>query len=231
MKQGFFEVAENRPLTQAVHYFRFSGDSSAIQKPGEFVHISLSGTFLRRPFSVSDWGDGWFSLIVDRVGSGTEQMQSMKTGTQVDVLTGLGSGFDLAAAEGKNVLLIGGGTGLSPLVGLSMRLPEAKVVLGFRDPACAFGAEFFPGRELVITGDLFSAVTGITHNLFYACGSEDTMRKLCAADPAEGQIAFDKRLGCGFGACMGCSIRTASGMKRFCKDGPVFWKGDLIWDD
>ena len=231
MKQGQFVIEENRPLTESVHYFRFCGDSSGIQKPGEFVNISLSGKFLRRPFSVSDWGDGWFSLIVEHVGSGTEQMQSMSTGAQVDVLTGLGSGFDLAAAEGKSVLLIGGGTGLSPLVGLSVRLPEAKVLLGFRDPASAFGAEFFPGRELVMTEDLFSAVAGIPHDLFFACGSEETMRKLCAADPTAGQIAFDKRLGCGFGACMGCSIRTVAGMKRFCKDGPVFWKGDLIWDD
>ena len=230
MKQGIFLIEENRPLTDSVHYFVFRGDSSAIQKTGEFVQISLPGKFLRRPFSVSDWGDGWFSVIVDRVGPGTELMHGLPIGTPLDILTGLGNGFDLSTVKGKNVLLIGGGTGLSPLVGLSRRLPDATVLLSFRDKACAFGAEFFPGREIHITTDPFSEILKNPHNYFFACGSEALVRRICAVDPSDGQIAFDKRLGCGFGACMGCSIKTAEGMKRFCKDGPVFLKGELIWD-
>ena len=230
MKQGIFLVEENRPLTETVRYFRFGGDSSAIQKPGEFVQLSLPGRFLRRPFSVSDWGDGWFSLIVDRVGVGTEIMHSLPVGTKLDALTGLGTGFDLSQAQGKSVVLFGGGTGLSPLVGLSRQLPDAIVLLGFRDMVHAFGAEFFPGRKILTTADPITALLEIPHNYFYACGSETMMREICAADSSDGQIAFDKRLGCGFGACMGCSIRTTAGMKRFCKDGHVFRKGELVWD-
>ena len=231
MKQSIYTITENRALTERVHYFRFCGDSTAIQFPGEFVQVSLPGRFLRRPFSVSDWGDDWFSLIIDRVGAGTADMQALPVGTELDVLTGLGHGFDLSAAVGKTVLLIGGGTGLSPLVGLSRRLPEAKIILGFRNLSDVFGSEFFPEREIAVTSDLFTAIRGNPHNYFFACGSEVMMRVLCLQNAADGQIAFDKRIGCGFGACMGCSIKTTDGPKRFCKDGPVFRKGELLWED
>lgn len=231
MKQGLFTIEENRSLTERVHAFRFQGDSSAVRLPGEFVHISLPGRFLRRPFSVSDWGNNWFSLIVERVGAGTEEMHALSLGTELDVLTGLGHGFDLSAAEGKTVLLIGCGTGLSPLVGLSNRLPDAKVVLGFRDLRYSFGAEFFPSRDVTLTSNPLEAVQSIPHDYFFACGSERMMQELCKLEPYDGQIAFDKRLGCGFGACMGCSVNTLTGMKRFCKNGPVFRKGELVWED
>ena len=169
---------------------------------------------------------------MERVGAGTEYLHALAPGAELDILTGLGSGFELHPDRASPVL-IGCGSGLSPLVGLARRLAllgvKPRVLLGFREEGSRFGEEFFPGLEVQYTEDLFLALAVIPHDYFYACGSETVMTELCRREKADGQVAFDVRMGCGFGACMGCSVETRSGMKRICKDGPVFRRGELLW--
>ena len=234
IRDGRFLLSENRPLSDRVRLLRFEGDSSAITAPGQFVSISLPGKFLRRPFSVCDWDEGWLTVLVERVGAGTEYLHALAPGAELDILTGLGSGFELLPGR-PSPLLIGCGSGLSPLVGLARKLAllggKPRVLLGFREEGSRFGEEFFPGLKVQYAEDLFLALAAIPHDYFYACGSETVMTELCRRDPADGQVAFDVRMGCGFGACMGCARKTRDGMKRVCKDGPVFRKELLIWED
>lgn len=231
---GVFRLIENRALSHKVRLLRFEGDSSAISSPGQFVSVALPGKFLRRPFSVCDWDEGWFSILVERVGEGTELLHSAGEGTEFQVLTGLGNGFDLSPCV-HDPLLIGGGSGLSPLVGLARRLRmlgrKPQVLLGFREEQDRFGAELFGKLQPVYTDDVFPLLTRTPHEFFYACGSEAMMREVCRREDVEGQVAFDVRMGCGFGVCMGCSLKTSRGMKRVCKDGPVFWKQELNYDE
>ncbi|MBQ9662531.1 MAG: dihydroorotate dehydrogenase electron transfer subunit [Oscillospiraceae bacterium] len=230
-RESAFRLTENRALSAKVNRMRFEGDCGAISAPGQFVSLLMPEKFLRRPFSVCDWGEGWFTVLVERVGDGTAMLHALPCGTELSVLTGLGNGFT-PVPESTAPLLVGGGSGLSPLVGLARRLSDTgtkpRVLLGFRDPNDRFGAELFPGLEVTYAEDVFSALREIPHDQVYACGSEAMMRELAKRDPAEGQYAFDVRMGCGFGACMGCSLRTPGGMKRVCKDGPVFRKEDLL---
>ncbi|MCR5088011.1 MAG: dihydroorotate dehydrogenase electron transfer subunit, partial [Oscillospiraceae bacterium] len=233
IRSDSFRLVEKSRLSEAVQLFRLEGDCSAVKAPGQFVSLTVPGHFLRRPFSVCDWGDGWLTLLIQRVGTGTEELQRLPVGTELDLLTGLGRGFDLSAA-GRMPLLVGGGSGLSPLAGLSRRLAEhgirPKVLLGFREKTERFGAGFFPGAEVRYAADVFEELEQTEHDSFFGCGSMEMMQELCSRDPAPGQVAFDVRMGCGFGACMGCSIPTRDGMKRVCKDGPVFRKEELVWE-
>ncbi len=227
-------LTRKQSLNRTVALLRFEGDTSPIRAPGQFVMLSLPGRFLNRPFSVCDWDGSGFTLIVERVGGGTEQLHEMKPGTGLNALLGLGNGFCPEPASDGRSLLVGGGTGLSPLVGLARRLREAGenplVLLGFKDASEAFGTELFPESEVRITEDLFGVLPGIPHSRTYACGSHAFMKELARHDSAPGQMAFDVRMGCGVGACMCCSIHTPSGMKRVCHDGPVFRKEDLLWE-
>ena len=245
MREGLFVIEENQPLTEKVHRLRLSGDTGAIAAPGQFVQLSLPGFFLRRPFSVSDWGEGWLSLLVERVGDGTACLHGLPAGTELSLLTGLGRGYDLSAA-GSSPLLVSGGTGCSPLLGLAKRLLEKgirpRLLLGFHGSGDAEMAALFTGLGCsleLVTEDGSVGRRGLVTDdpallacsFCYACGSEAMLRALAAALPSDGEFAFDVRMGCGFGACMGCSIRTPSGLKRVCKDGPVFRKEDLLWED
>ena len=231
MKDSLFRHAENRPLTEKVCQLRFHGDTSEITAPGQFVSVLLPDKFLRRPFSVCDWDEGWFTILVELVGGGTAQLHALPCGTDLPVLTGLGTGFSLVRGV-YSPLLVGGGSGLSPLVGLARCLSAAgiqpRVLLGFRNPEDRFGADLFSVPEVSYAEDVFASLESISHDFIYACGSEAMMRGLAGRDPADGQFAFDVRMGCGFGACMGCSLQTPGGMKRVCKDGPVFRKEDLL---
>ena len=239
-----FTIAENRPLTEKVHFLRLAGDTAAITRPGQFVSLSLPGFFLRRPFSVCDRDADSFSLLVERVGDGTALLHTLPAGTKVSVLTGLGNGFTVERS-GDQPVLIGGGTGLSPLFWLARELTaqgkRPVVVLGFRTAADVFFEEEFcalgicpvlftedgsAGRKGLVT----EALREYDCSMFYACGREGMLRAVCEATHAPGELAFDVRMGCGFGACMGCSRPTVSGMKRVCKDGPVFRKEELLWD-
>lgn len=233
-RDGRFRLTENRVLSETVRLLRLEGDCSAIRAPGQFVSVSVPGKFLRRPFSVCDWDEGWLTLLVERVGSGTELLHAMEPGTELDVLTGLGHGFTIRP-DWREPVLVGCGSGLSPLVGLARRLRaggiEPKVLLGFREERGRFGAAFFEGLDVRYAVDVFEALRQTEHDGFYACGSETVMTELCRRETTGGQVAFDVRMGCGFGACMGCAKKTRDGMKRVCTDGPVFDREALVWED
>ena len=244
MKQSTFTLTENEALTARFSRLRLEGDCSGIERPGQFVSLSLPGFFLRRPFSVCDWDETGFRLIVEQVGKGTALLRELPPGTALNVLTGLGNGFDLRRA-GPAPLLIGGGSGVSPLLGLARRLLEQgsspRVILGFRTREDLLLLDDFFRLGLapsVTTEDGSFGLRGFVtaamdrpHSFFYACGPEPMLRAVCEASPASGQLSFDARMGCGFGACMGCTMRTAAGPRRVCRDGPVFDKEELLWED
>ena len=234
LSSGQFRLAESRALNAKLRLLRLTGDTGAITAPGQFVSVSVPGKFLRRPFSVCDWDEGWLTLLVERVGAGTELLHTLEPGNELDVLTGLGHGFTLRP-DWREPVLVGCGSGLSPLVGLARRLRaagiEPKVLLGFREERDRFGAEFFEGLDVRYAEDIFEALQQTAHDGFYACGSEAVMTELCKREKTGGQVAFDVRMGCGFGACMGCAKKTRDGMKRVCTDGPVFDREALVWED
>ena len=244
MKQGLYRILENTPLTASVTRLRLGGDASGITAPGQFVNVEVPGLFLRRPFSVCDWDAKSFTLLYEAVGKGTEALRALSAGTELDVLTGLGKGFDLSPA-GERPLLVGGGTGLSPLYGLARRLLEAgirpQVILGFRSAEDMIYLEDFHALGVypsVTTADGSFGIRGfvteamdLPHSYVYACGPEAMLRAVAEKAEGSAQLSFDVRMGCGFGACMGCTRRTTGGPKRVCKDGPVFRKEELLWDD
>ena len=244
MKQGFFVIEENAPLTAKVKRLRLGGDTGAISAPGQFVNIRVEGCFLRRPFSVCDWDEAGLTVLYERVGRGTEALAALPVGARLDVLTGLGKGFDLTRG-GDTPLLIGGGTGLSPLCGLAKALlgrgARPTALLGFNTAAEVFYEEEFSAlgvETIVCTADGSRGIPGFVtaamerpHSGFYACGPEAMLRAVCEASDSPGQLSFDRRMGCGFGACMGCTVLTKSGPKRICKDGPVLDREDVLWED
>ena len=244
MKQSLFTIKENRPLTKDVYLMRLEGDTSDITAPGQFVNIKLDGLFLRRPISVNDVEGDVLTIIYKVVGTGTEQMKEMKSGT-LDILTGLGNGYD-TSLSGENVLLVGGGVGVPPLYMLAKKLiKEGKkvgVILGFNTESEVFFEEEFKalGCDVTVTTvDGSRGVKGFVTNAlesfpdaayFYTCGPEPMLKALYNATSIEGQFSFEERMGCGFGACMGCSCKTLYGNKRICKDGPVLKKEEIIWE-
>ena len=244
MKQRVFTITENAPLTERVSLLRLRGDCSEIQRPGQFVDLALPGFFLRRPFSVCDWTGDELRLVYEQAGRGTARLRDLPAGEKLDLLTGLGNGFDLSRA-GDAPLLVGGGSGVSPLLGLARRLRKQgvrpHVILGFGRVEDLFLTEDFYRLGLsptVTTEDgsfgirgLVTAAMDVPHSFLYACGPLGMLRAVSEKSPAPGQLSLDARMGCGFGACMGCSIRTVNGPRRVCKDGPVFDKEELLWDD
>ncbi len=244
MKQGIFTIIENTPLTETVLRMRLRGDTSAITAAGQFVNVKLQGKYLRRPISVCDCEGDVLTLVYKVVGRGTEQMRDMQIGDTLDVLTGLGNGYDLAAA-GARPLLLGGGVGVPPLYLLARRLIAAgsavTVILGFNTAAEVFYEEEFKAlgaTVLVATADgtrgikgfVTDAMQGVEYTHFYTCGPEPMLKAVFAATETDGQFSFEERMGCGFGACMGCSCKTVTGNKRICKEGPVLRKGDILWE-
>ena len=243
MKQGIFEIKSNIALTATVYKMVLTGDTSAITGPGQFVNILLDGLFLRRPISVNDCVGDELSLIYKVVGKGTEQMAKMTAGQTLDVLTGLGNGYDLSKA-GDRPLLIGGGVGVPPLYMLAKQLrAEGKsitVILGFNTKDEVFSEDDFKDlgcETFVTTVDGSYGVKGFVTNAlpesytyFYTCGPEPMLKAVYKATVTDGQFSFEERMGCGFGACMGCSCKTVTGNKRICKEGPVLTKEDIIWE-
>ncbi len=244
MKQGIFTITENMPLTESVVKMTLSGDTSAITAPGQFVNIKLDGLFLRRPISVCDYGENTLTILYKVVGTGTAQMRDMKVGDTLDVLTGLGNGYDLATA-GDAPLLIGGGVGVPPLYRLAKDLIAAgkrvSVILGFNTKDEIFYENEFKalGAEVYVTtvdgsygtkGFVTNAMELLDYSYFYTCGPEPMLKAIYRAAKTSGQFSFEERMGCGFGACMGCSCKTVTGNKRICKEGPVLLKEDIIWD-
>ena len=232
------EIRKNALLAPDVYEMTLVGDASAITAPGQFINIRLDGLYLRRPISVCDWGEGWIRVIYKVVGKGTAQMAQMTPGQKLDVLTGLGNGYDLAPARGKRIALVGGGVGIPPLYGLAKRLGGEAFccVLGFNRASEIFYAEEFAryGKVIITTADGSAGVRGfvtdalrqLDYDYYFACGPEPMLRAVHALGK-EGQLSFEARMGCGFGACMGCSCETLAGPKRICVDGPVMRSGEV----
>ena len=244
MKQGIFTVAENKPLTRKVSRLVLKGDASAIERPGQFVQLRLDGLYLRRPFSVCDRTKDSFTVLFETAGKGTEKLRTLECHSELDVLTGLGNGFDLDAC-GDAPLLIGGGTGVSPLYWLAKELlgqdKHPTALLGFNTVSDVFYEDEFRalGMETIVTtvdgsrgmqGFVTDAM-GRRYTGFYTCGPEAMMKAVCACSDKPGQLSFDKRMGCGFGACMGCTVKTKNGLKRICKDGPVLDREEVLWEN
>ena len=243
MKQGFFEIVKNVALTADVYKMELAGDTSAVTAPGQFVNIKLEGKFLRRPISVNDCVDGLLTIIYKVVGEGTAQMAKMQAGEKLDILTGLGNGYDLADA-GEHPVLLGGGVGVPPLYMLAKQLIAAgkrvSVVLGFNKASEVFYADEFAAlgaNVTVTTVDGSMGVKGFVtdalpadYTYFYTCGPEPMLKAVYRATNTSGQMSFEERMGCGFGACMGCSCKTITGYKRICKEGPVMRKEEILWE-
>ncbi|MBE6793265.1 MAG: dihydroorotate dehydrogenase electron transfer subunit [Ruminococcaceae bacterium] len=244
MKQGLFQVVANEQLTETVWKMDLVGDLSAVTASGQFVNIQLDGNFLRRPISVCDAADDRLTLVYKVVGKGTEQMSRMQGGT-LDLLTGLGNGYDISLA-GDHPLLLGGGVGVPPLYMLCKQLIAAgksvSVILGFNTKAEVFYEEEFRrlGADVTVTtvdgsygtkGFVTDAMRDIDYTYVYTCGPEPMLKAVFKAAKTSGQFSFEERMGCGFGACMGCSCKTITGYKRICKEGPVLKKEEILWAD
>jgi len=243
MEQTLLRIEENRPLTRDILKIRLTGDVSGVERPGQFVNIRLEGLFLRRPISVFDREEDAITLIYRTVGVGTRRLSEMKAGETLDVLTGLGNGYDLTRA-GDRPLLLGGGAGVPPLYWLARVLREqgkrVTAVLGFNSAEDVFAEEDF--RKLgcettVTTADGSHGIRGFVtdampeeYSYFYACGPEPMMRAVDRIAKTDGEFSLEERMGCGFGACMGCSCRTRDGMKRICREGPVLRRGEILWE-
>ena len=243
MKQSIFEVLSNEALTDNVFQMILAGDTSHITNCGQFVNIQLDGMFLRRPISVCDYDENTLTIIYKVVGKGTEAMSAMKAGTRLDLLTGLGNGYDLTLAGDRPVLL-GGGVGVPPMYHLAKKLRQAgksvSVILGFNTAAEIFYEEAFRALGCQVTVTTVDGSYGVkgfvtdalpeNYSYFYTCGPEPMLKAVYRATNTSGQMSFEERMGCGFGACMGCSCKTITGYKRICKDGPVMKKEEILWE-
>ena len=243
MKQSIFTIIENKALTKDVYRMVLEGDTSAITASGQFVNIQLAGKFLRRPISVCDWNETTLTIVYKVVGHGTEQMCSMTAGEKLDILTGLGNGYDLTLA-GNAPVLIGGGVGVPPMYGAAKKLVELgskpTVILGFNTASEIFYEEEFKALGCDVTVTTVDGSYGVkgfvtnalpeNHTYFYTCGPEPMLKAVYKATSTSGQMSFEERMGCGFGACMGCSCKTLTGYKRICKEGPVMKKEEILWE-
>ena len=243
MKQGFFKIEQQKKIAKDVFLMLLSGDTSGITASGQFVNIKIDGFFLRRPISVCDYSENSLTIIYKVVGEGTEAMSKMQAGETLDILTGLGNGYELSHS-GNTPLLIGGGVGVPPMYNLCRKLiDEGKkptVILGFNGKDDVFAEKEFRdlgARVLVTTVDgsygikgfVTDAMKDLNYSYFYTCGPEPMLKAVYDQSKTSGQFSFEERMGCGFGACMGCSCKTKYGNKRICKDGPVLVKEEIIW--
>ena len=244
MKQSIFTIVSNEALTDSVYKMVLAGDTSAITAPGQFVNIKLDGMFLRRPISVCDWNEETLTIIYKVVGKGTEAMSVMVSGEKLDILTGLGNGYDLTLC-GDKPLLIGGGVGVPPMYGLAKALiaqgKPVSVILGFNTKNEIFYEEAFRalGCSVTVTtvdgsygikGFVTTTMESMDYSHFCTCGPEPMLKAVYRASKTSGQMSFEERMGCGFGACMGCSCKTLTGYKRICKEGPVMKKEEILWE-
>ncbi len=243
MKQEFFKILSQEKIAKDVVKMVLGGDTSAIKGSGGFVNIKIDGLFLRRPISVCDYDDETLTLIYKIVGAGTERLAKTENGTELDLLVGLGNGYDISKS-GDAPLLLGGGVGVPPLYKLcKLLLAEGKtptVILGFNSKCDVFYEEEFKAlgaRVLVTTADgsygikgfVTDAMAELSYSYFYTCGPEPMLKAIHKAAKTSGQMSFEERMGCGFGACMGCSCKTLTGYKRICKEGPVMEKEEILW--
>ena len=243
MKQSIFEILSNEALTPNVYKMVVKGDTSAITAPGQFVNILLDGLFLRRPISVCDYNENTLTLIYKVVGKGTQKMSQMNAGQMLDILTGLGNGYD-TSLSGNEPVLLGGGVGVPPMYRLAKELraqgKKVTVIVGFNTASEIFYENAFKALGCSVTVTTVDGsygkkgfVTDVlpeNYTYFYTCGPEPMLKAVYRATVTSGQMSFEERMGCGFGACMGCSCKTLTGYKRICKDGPVMKKEEILWD-
>lgn len=245
MTKGFYEIASNKMLALDTYEMVLRGDTSSLKNPGQFINIALEGLYLRRPISVCHYEEGLITIIYKVVGKGTRQMSEMAAGEKLDVLCGLGNGFDVTKAEGKRAAVIGGGVGVPPMYDVARRLIKNGVrvtaILGFATKEAAFYIDEFKalGAEVLVTSDdgtlgikgfVTDALKGTDCDYFFACGPQPMLKSLHRTG-LPGQLSFEERMGCGFGACMGCTCHTLVGDKRVCKDGPVFLTSEVTFDE
>ncbi len=243
MKQGFFTIASNEKLNESVYKMKLIGDTSSIVNAGEFINIKIDGLYLRRPISVYDVSENFVTIVYKVVGKGTEIMSKL-TSERLDVLTGLGNGYNLNAS-GDSPLLIGGGVGVPPLYLLAKRLirqnKKVTVILGFNTASEIILKEDFEklGAKVIVTtvdgsygvkGFVTDTLNGLNYTYVYTCGPLPMLKAVYNNTVTSGEYSFEERMGCGFGACMGCSCKTLYGNKRICKDGPVLKKEEIIWE-
>ncbi|MBR0349910.1 MAG: dihydroorotate dehydrogenase electron transfer subunit [Clostridia bacterium] len=243
MKQVFLKITENKKIAKDVWLMKLEGDVSAITASGQFVNIKLDGFYLRRPISVCDYDENTLTIIYKVVGEGTEVMANLECGTELDVLVGLGNGYNLSKS-GDSPVLIGGGVGVPPMYNLCRKLIEegkkVKVILGFNKEEEIFFEDEFKalGAEVYITtvdgsygtkGFVTDVLKNLDYSYFFTCGPMPMFKAIEATAVTSGQYSFEERMGCGFGACMGCSCKTKYGNKRICKDGPVLEREEIIW--
>jgi len=250
MTQETFKILSNKLITSEdaavapVYKMSLIGDTDAITAPGQFVNIKIDGLFLRRPISVCDVYGNTLYLVYKVVGEGTEKLSMMRSGDSLDILTGLGNGYDTDCA-GKTPLLIGGGVGVPPLLMLYKKLKnegaEPTVILGFntKDEIILEDDFLSRGANVIVTtvdgsygtkGFVTDAITDLNYSYVYTCGPEPMLKALYSSIKTDGQFSFEERMGCGFGACMGCSCKTITGNKRICKEGPILKKEEIIWE-
>ncbi|MBQ3260779.1 MAG: dihydroorotate dehydrogenase electron transfer subunit [Alistipes sp.] len=242
-KKGIYEIVSNQPLTDSVWRMVIVGDTQYLTAPGQFVNIAIEGCYLRRPISVCDYDERSITLIYKVVGRGTEIMSRMQAGEKLDVLTGLGNGFSLSATT-ERPLLVGGGVGVPPLYNLARKLKAAgksvQVVLGFNRAEEIFYAEEFEALgvdvhiatadgSVGVKGFVTDAMKALEFDYVYTCGPLPMLKAIYNATACDGEYSFEERMGCGFGACMGCSCQTTKGSKRICKEGPVLKRDEIIF--
>lgn len=243
MKNVIYTVKSNDKLTENVFKMVLEGDTSAVTASGQFINIKIDSLYLRRPISIFDCKNNELSIIYKVVGSGTEIMSNQAIGTELDCLVGLGNGFDILCA-GDNPVVIGGGVGVPPMYYLAKKLIEdgkkVTAILGFNTASEIFGKEDFEalGAKTIVTtvdgsegikGFVTDALKNIDYSYFFTCGPEPMLKAVYNSSTTSGQFSFEERMGCGFGACMGCSCKTKYGNKRICKEGPVLVKEEIIW--
>ena len=243
MKQSIFTILSNEPLTDSVYKMILAGDTGHITAAGQFVNLQLEGHFLRRPISVCDYDENTLTIIYKVVGKGTAAMSAMAPGQALDILTGLGNGYDLTLS-GDHPVLLGGGVGVPPMYNLAKKLigqgKKVSVILGFNTASEVFYEEEFKALGCTVTVTTVDGSHGTkgfvtdalpeNYTYFYTCGPEPMLKAVYRASTTSGQMSFEERMGCGFGACMGCSCKTLTGYKRICKDGPVMKKEEILWE-
>lgn len=237
------KITDNKKIAEKTYFMSLEGDTSAITKPGQFINIKLDGFFLRRPISVCDCENGKLSIIYKVVGNGTKKMSELPVGAELDILSGLGNGYD-TSKSGDCPVLIGGGVGVPPMYLLCKKLvsegKKATVILGFNSEKEVFGVDEFKatGAEVYVTtadgsvgtkGFVTDVLKNLDYTYFYTCGPMPMFKAIESIAKTSGQYSFEERMGCGFGACMGCTCKTKYGNKRICKDGPVFEREEIVW--
>ena len=243
MKQSIFTILSNEPLTDSVYKMILAGDTGHITAAGQFVNLQLEGHFLRRPISVCDYDENTLTIIYKVVGKGTAAMSAMAPGQALDILTGLGNGYDLTLS-GDHPVLLGGGVGVPPMYNLAKKLigqgKKVSVILGFNTASEVFYEEECKALGCTVTVTTVDGSHGTkgfvtdalpeNYTYFYTCGPEPMLKAVYRASTTSGQMSFEERMGCGFGACMGCSCKTLTGYKRICKEGPVMKKEEILWE-